>query len=229
MSKPPKPPVLGLVVFAGTVVIAASLSTLAGYYFFELAAKTESEFYSELGTLSLQLAVLVILGALLKLLLDWGFSQRARYSQLLEARKEFLRRVRAVHVEIQNARDLLNAHRSAKTWSKQSRRLMALQPDLEEICEDLKAAHELFPDQGGLVASLEAMVAYLTEAGAEYVRCHTDVDGGWKGNETLDDTINASKMTWAREFMNEGTAYKNKYEVHLKRVKGAMRKGVYGS
>jgi len=95
-----------------------------------------------------------------------------RHLAKLEARKEFLRRVRAVHVTIQNARDLMNAHQSAKTWGEQSRRLMKLRPEVEEISEDLKASDSLFVRQSEIIDGLEGIASYLAKAGEEYVRSH---------------------------------------------------------
>lgn len=90
------------------------------------AGKSLADFYTELGELALQLAVVVVIGALIKAVADWGTSQRRRHAEKLETR--ILRRVRALYVTVANARDLMNAHRTPKTYRKQSRRLMLLRP-----------------------------------------------------------------------------------------------------
>jgi hypothetical protein len=48
--------------------------------------KQVTDFYAKLGELALQLAVVVIVGAFIKVVVDWGTSQRARYREKLEDR-----------------------------------------------------------------------------------------------------------------------------------------------
>jgi DNA-binding transcriptional MerR regulator len=178
---------------------------------------------------ALQLAVVVIVGALVKVVVDWGTSQRARYREKLEDRKEFMRRIRAMHVTIQNARDLMNAHGSPKTWREQSRRLMELRPEVEEIFEDLKASGTLFEKQKEISDGLEAIIAYLQRAGDEYVRSNEAVEGGYKAGRSLRETIDQESMTWVRDFMAGGEDYQKSYEANLGKSKGAMRLEVYGA
>jgi DNA-binding transcriptional MerR regulator len=227
-SGPRKPPILGTTLFIAIAIGAAVASVLVGRYLYDLAAKPAVDFYAKLGELALQLAVVVIVGALVKVVVDWGASQRARYLEKVEARKEFMRRVRAMHVTIQNARDLMNAHQSAKTWGEQSRRLMELRPEVEEICEDLKASDRLFTRQSEIVEGLEAIISYLARAGEEYVRSHGAVGSGHKAGQSLPGTFDEIGMTWVRDFMAGGEDYQKNYEASLTKSKGAMRTEVYG-
>ena len=226
---PSKPPILGTLLFVAVALCVAVVLVLVGRNFYAAAGKPTTEFYAKLGELSIQLAIVAIVGALVKAIVDWGTSHRARYLERLEARKEFMRRVRAMHVTIQNARDLMNAHGSARTWAEQSRRLMQLRPEVEEISEDLKASPKLFAGQTEIVNGLEQIVKYLEEAGMEYVRSHDSVDGGYKAGRSLLDTIEQQKMVWVRDFMEGGEGYKSQYESNLTKSKGAMRAEVYGS
>src|SRR5712691_4345339 len=175
---PRKPPILGTSLFVAVAVCAAVVSILIGWIFYANAGKPMSEFYAKLGELFLQLAILVTAGALVKAVVDWGTSLRSHYLEQLDARKEFMRRIRAMHVAIQNARDLMNAHGSARTWGEQSRRLMQLRPEVEEISEDLKISKGLFAKRIEIVEALEKIVAYLDKAGIEYVKSHDSVDSG---------------------------------------------------
>lgn len=227
-SKPKKAPIVGTILFAAIALLASGGLILSGQYLYSVGGKPVTDFYGKLGELALQLSVVVIVGALLKVLLDWGSSQRARYREKLEHRQEFLRRVRAMHVAIQNARDLMNAHRSPKTWSEQSRRLMELRPEVEEIAEDLKASANLFEKQIEIIDGLEAIIKYLEKAGEEYVNSHEAVDSGYKAGRRLDDTILEEKMSWVHDFMQAGETYKHDYVANLTKSKGAMRHDVYG-
>src|SRR5262249_14241101 len=132
-------------------------------------------------------------------------------------------------VTIQNAKDLVNAHQSAKTWGEQSRRLMELRPEVEEIVEDLKVSDGLFARQTEIVDGLEGIISYLAKAGKEYVRSHDVIASGHKAGKSLSETINKESMTWLRDFMVGGEGYKNNYEENLTRSKGAMRAEVYGA
>ena len=228
-SQPKKAPIVGTVVFAAVALCVAAFSILLGWQLYATAAKPLTDFYTKLGELALQLAVVVIVGAFVKVLVDWGTSQHARYAEKIEKRKEFMRRVRAMHVTIQNARDLMNAHRSPKTWGEQSRRLMELRPEVEDISEDLKASGNLFANQIAIVDGLEKIISYLQSAGDEYVRSHDAVASGHKTGKSLDLTIDEKNMTWVRDFMAGGEDYKSNYEANLTKSKGAMRSEVYGA
>ncbi|MGH6837043.1 MAG: hypothetical protein ACREC9_16265 [Methylocella sp.] len=228
-SGPKKPPILGTALFTAIAVGGSVASILVGWCFYNLAAKPATDFYAKLGELALQLAVVVIVGALVKVVVDWGASQRARYLEKLEARKDFMRRVRAMHVTIENARALMNAHRSARTWGEQSRRLMQLRPEVDEISEDLKASDSLFARQPEIVDGLAAIISYLADAGKEYVRSHDAVDSDHKAGYSFPETVDRKDMTWARDFMAGGEGYQNKYEANLTKSKGAMRAEVYGA
>jgi DNA-binding transcriptional MerR regulator len=222
-------PIVGTVLFATFAVFVAVVAIVIGWSLYAHAARPATEFYAKLGEISLQLAIVIIIGALVKAMVDWGTSQHSRYREQLEDRKEFLRRVRAMHVTIQNARDLMNAHASARTWGEQSRRLMQLRPEVEEISEDLKASRKLFAKQSQIVDGLEAIVTYLNEAGNEYVEKHSAVDRGHKDSQRLLDTISQENMAWVRNFMEGGDGYKNSYEANLTKSKGAMRAEVHGA
>lgn len=225
----PEPPTLKVALFVLAALGVSVMAIAGGAYLYELAAKPKTAFYAELGSLALQLGVAVIVGALIKVVVDWGLSQRARYNEKLEARKEFMRRVRTMHVVIQNAKDLLNAHQSAKTWGEQSRRLMELRPEVEEISEDMKASHGLFAQQATIIEGLEAIILYLTESGREYVDSHGVVDSDFKNGERLATTIHRTGMTWVQDFMQGGADYQQRYVANLSKSKGAMRKEVYGA
>lgn len=223
-----KPSMLGPALFASIAVGMAAMLVFVGRYLYSLSDKAGPEYYAKLGELTLQLAVVVIIGTLLTLILEWGASQRARDLKKREDQKEFLRRVRAMHVTIQYANDLMNAHLSPRTWGKQSRRLIRLRSEVEEIVEDLKASDGLFKRQPAIVDGLEAIISYLGDARKEYVDSHSAIDSGYKAGEGFSETIDKKKMSWTRDFIARGEIFQNRYEANLTRSKGAMRKEVYG-
>jgi len=99
-SGPKKPPMLGTALFGAIAIGVAVASVLVGRHLYNVASKPATDFYAKLGELALQLAVVVIVGALVKVAVDWGASQRARYLEKLEARKEFMRRVLTVIIAV---------------------------------------------------------------------------------------------------------------------------------
>lgn len=227
--KPKRPPIMGTVIFVVATLGVAVLSILVSWQLYRYANRPITDFYTQLGQLALQIAVVVIIGSFVKVIVDWGISQRSRYTEKLEDRREFLRRARAMHVTIQNARDLMNAHQSHKTWGEQLRRLMELRPEVEEISEDLKASGDLFANQIEIIDGLENIITYLQKGGEEYVTHHDDVDKGYKTGKTLAQTIDEKNMTWVRDFMDGGEDFQNSYETNLVKSKGTMRLEVYST
>jgi hypothetical protein len=194
-----------------------------------LGGKTPVEYFTKLGETLLQLSVIVVAGGLAKGLVDWGLALRGRQTEQNTKRLELLRRVRTVHVTIENARDLLNAHESAKTYGEQLRRLMALRPEVEEISEEVAASVDLFVEKAHIRAGLERIVTYLKAGAEEYVKGHKEVDAAHKRGEGLMDTLRAKKMEWVTDLMETGTKYSATYLPNLLLAKQTIRAETYGA
>jgi hypothetical protein len=82
-SGPKKPPILGTALFGSIAIGVAVASVLVGRYLYTVGAKA-TEFYAKLGELALQFAVVIVVGGLVKVVVDWGASQRARHLEKLE-------------------------------------------------------------------------------------------------------------------------------------------------
>ena len=213
---------------AGAAAVAVALILAAGALYSEIPDGRD-EFERQLANLMLQLALIVIAGALVKALIEWGTTQRARHAERADNRMDLLRRVRRMHFTIDAARTLLRAHRSAKSYGEQVRRLMELRPEVEEISEDILASRDLFSDPQGIRGGLEAIVNYLVEAEREYDvgGGHEQVDAGYKAGKTLDETINRFELTWVKDFMAGGPGFETSYVEVVKRTKAIMRADVY--
>jgi hypothetical protein len=214
-------------VVLGAIVVAALLGVVARSLY-DSASDSGGDFERKLGELILQLGVIVVVGAIFNALINWGMNQRAREKERRDKRLDFLKRVRAMHVTIESARTLLDAHRSPKTYSEQSRRLMELRPEVEEISEDLRASPKLFQNQDAIRRGLAGIVAYLNQGREEYVKHHTDVEAGYK-RESLETTMTRHGMEWLIDFIDGGDHYQQRYEQNLVASKEAMRLQVYGS
>lgn len=187
-------------------------------------------FRRKFAELALQLALIVVLGALFKFLVDGYANHRTKLEQDQEKRIELLRRLRAQHVRVSYARRLIMAHGSGLTYTQQVRELMLVIPELEDIAEDVKAAKSLFrPDDTTIVGGIEKLVEYLTGGADEYVRCHGFVDADAIASKPLEVTIREHNMLWVDQFITTVPDFPERYHVALTLSKGSMRKHVYGS
>lgn len=230
ISGPKKPPLFGRFLFVAAAIGAACASVLLGYWLYFLGQKPMTDFYAKLGELALQLSIIVIVGALIKVIVDWGASQRERHLERIAKRLDLMRRVRAMHVTVENCRVLMNAHNTPKTYTEQARRLMELRTEVQEICEDIRASADLFAGRVALIQDLESIISYLEENSAEYIRSHDAMDPSAKGDrQTFLTALEQRKMQWVRDFMDEGAKYDSQYGANLSKAKDTMRSEVYGA
>jgi hypothetical protein len=211
-------------VWCGVVALVGVLAWL-GWGFLKWGGQTWEAYLIKIGELLLQLGILVIVGALVKAAVDWGTSLRARATKRDEERLDLLRRLRAVHVAVSNARDLLMAHQSARTWSEQMRRLMALVPEVHELKEDVAAGHP-FRQQRQIEEGLDGIVSYLTEGRDEYRANHQRIDLDYKREKegfSLSRSLESSQMRWALDLMDAGPRYDAGYAQNLRKSQASIR------
>jgi len=209
-------------------VATAVLLAFSSKFFYSAAGKSNADYLLKLGELTMQLALIAVLGAVAKGLIDWGTASHSRRLDEQERRLDFLRRVRNVHVTMDSATQLLNAHNSARTYGEQLRRLMALRPEIEEVSEDISAAGDLFVECVEIRDRLEAIARYLAEGADEYVRHHGDVTAGDALHQTLRQSIAAHKMGWIHDLMEGGPKFGERYVQNLRETKGRIRREIYG-
>jgi len=219
-----KGPRLFTVLFPISIILIVGTLLAASWYLYVRAGKSSADLYGKAAELALQLAFVILIGALITAYINWGITRRR---EKREKQMDFMRRVRSMHVTVEYARTLLNAHRSPKTYSEQLRRLMELRTEVEEISEDLTASPRLFAYQDQIIVGLGGIIEYLKVAGAEYVRGHGPVAAGYN-KETLDQTIENEELVWVDDFMKGGEEYKKEYDKNLTAAKGSMRLEIYG-
>jgi len=221
------PIVLRRPVFAALSLVLAATFAFLSKQLFELSGKG-SDFTSKLGEHALQIAVIVLVGAAVKEFLEWRTNARANHALRVDLRADFLRRLRSVHMSVLNSRVLMRAHKSAKTWAEQSRRLIASIPELEEIAEDLRVAPALFGEhQPSILNGLEGVVRYLERCREEYVASHEFVDSDWHSRKVLADTIDERRMSWAKDFLAAEGTFSSDYTRNLLNAKLPMRQAVF--
>jgi len=235
-------------VLAVATALALFLGALLTYDF-----STPDTFGRLVAQFLLQVAVVVLGGAIIKFLMDENVKRRdaaekKRAEEDIEAEKkrsehavrmsldqakrtEFLQRIRAKHVQISYAQVLIVAHNSGRTYTEQLRQLMLIAPELEDLAEDLKAGTDLFePSQAAeIIKGVEQIVSFLGRGSIEYVRCHSFVDEDAKRKEKLSNTIARKEMAWVAEVIRSFPSMPQDYVAALNRSKGKLRGIVYAS
>jgi hypothetical protein len=210
----------------GLVVVAIFLGLVAWRLFEESSPDT---FGRALAGLLLQLALIVVLGTVIKLIVDSYADRRARLEREQQERIELLRRMRAQHVKVAFAQRLVLAHQSGKTYAEQLRVLMIVGAELEDLAEDVRATQDLFgDDQGTVISGIEEIVSYLADGSTEYVRCHAKVDADAVARKNLEHMIRAHSMVWIEEFIAPSPDFPDPYVAALEKCKGRMRQHAYG-
>lgn len=222
-------PILKSIAFYVTLVAFAIALVWLGYVMYEGLAVTENLFRRRVADLLLQLALVVIIGAVVKLLIDWGAKINSRFRSRREQKIDFLRRVRDVSVNVNYAQDLMNAHNSGKTYGKSLRDIILLRGEIVEIVEDLKTTSGLFAEQNTIEQALLDINRYLDRGRNEYIRCHDDVGADASNSKKIQYSIERLKMKWIKDFMASGEDYTKEFYNELTKCKGRMRSQVYGT
>jgi hypothetical protein len=190
---------------------------------------------------SIQLGVIVGVGGGVKYLLDSARESNRGEAQRLEKANErlrerrrqridFLRRVRGCHAALDIARNLIRAHNTQNTWFEQSRELMKIRLELEEIGEDLKTTNRLFRENDREIAdALEEIDCYLGKLQGEYVKFKPAADKHALKKETqnLDYSVDELDLKWADDFRNAGPEFEKGYGRPLTIVKSTMRQYIF--
>lgn len=117
----------------------AALFLFAGWILYSRTGKSSTDFYQKLSELSLQLAVIVVIGGAVKAIADWREREKEAIAEQSKQRQEFARRAREMHVSIELAGELLRAHQSPKTYSEQLQNLIRLRFEVQDLQADLTA------------------------------------------------------------------------------------------
>jgi len=217
-------------IFAAVCLLLAIAFFFLSRYFYQRAGKPE-DFVVKIAEYVLEIAVLVLFGAVIKELVDWLIEQRARRRQDEEKRADLLRRLRDVHVKVMYSRDLIQAHNSARTWTKQSRALMQRIPELEEIFQDLHSATDLFREQARIESGINGIIIYLSNCREEYIETHPKIVASNDAQTVInfESAVREHLLPWYKDFLDGSDGYRRNYDENLTKSKGEMRLQVYGS
>lgn len=210
-----------------SLVVAAVVLGVAAWTLY--AHSDPESFARAFADLLLQLALIVVLGTVVKIIVDRYAERRARLEREHTQRLELLRRMRAQHVKVAFAQRLMCAHQSGKTYTEQMRAMMIVGAELEDLAEDVKATGDLFGnDQDEVIAGISAIVEYLNAGSDEYVVCHAKVDADAVANKNLPHMMATHEMVWVRDFTNAFPDLPAPYAEALTKSKGTMRQHAYG-
>jgi DNA-binding transcriptional MerR regulator len=209
-------------------LVASAMVSVAYYIFLSWDADT---YWRAIGGALIEFALIVVLGAGFSQLLQASTDARTAAEEDRAKRLEFLRRLRAAHVQVAHSQKLLRIHDSGKTYTEQHRALMRTSPVLDEILMDLQEARNLFgEDQQTVTQAVEDLIKYLKDGEAEYERCHAAVSDAASVDHTkkLSDMNGpASDLTWTLDFARSGPGFREGYDEPLTAGKGTMRTHVY--
>ena len=217
-------PILRMIFFYAMLVALAAALLLLGYVLYEVDPDT---FQRRFADLLLQLSVVVVIGGVIKLLIDWGAKINSRFRASREQKIDFLRRVRDISVRVNYAQDLLNAHKSGKTYGERLREIILMRGEITEIVEDLKANRNLFEQQSEIERALIEINKYLNRGREEYIKCHDKVDADAKKGKKIQTSIEQLDMKWTKDFMASGEDYSSNFYDELFESKGKMRTQAY--
>jgi len=210
------------------LVLASGLVSVAYQIFLNW---DPDSYWRAIGGALIEFGLIVILGAGFSQVLQASTDARTAAAEDRAKRLEFLRRLRAAHIEVAHSQKLTRIHESGKTYGEQHRALMRTSPILDEISRDLREATSLFgEDQQAIVQGVEYLIKYLGEGEDEYERCHSAVNAA----ASVDHTMKLSEMnrpgcdlTWTLDFANGGLGFQQGYDKPLTASKGRMRTYVY--
>jgi hypothetical protein len=122
--------------------------------------------FGKIAELSYQFVVVVLLGTLLKKVIDDAQERRVVLAAQRDQRAGFVRRLVDVSHRVELARVLVRANRSVKTWSEQmNERVIVAYIGLRDVLHDLNTAAaagtEVFAGREKIVSEIRVMETYL--------------------------------------------------------------------
>ena len=211
---------LGAVFFFGLLLLAAWL--------FEKTTTIESAYLEQMRKSAIQLAIIVLVGGILKAVIDWRTKVNDKTRERIELRKEFLHRIRLAYVSIWNGQVLLIAHRDINIWLEELQKLIAIRPQVEEIEMDLKVSIELLKEKDEIQEGLEVVNTFLEAAEKEYINHRQAVLEWEKTGNSLDEWVSQQETSWTKDFLSQAGHYQKMYDDGLTLSKWNMRKEIYG-
>lgn len=134
-----------------------------------LDSNTRSQISLELTKLLLQFVIIVIIGGVVKMLIDESNRDREHAERLNEFRRALLEKLINAYMGAKRARRLLRARaESVEDYDQQLTIINEIQLELEAIKEQIETAPHAFTDVKNLGSCVESMADYLNQLIEEY-------------------------------------------------------------
>lgn len=171
-----------LLIVLALLAIAASFAG-AGIY----DGQTPDSRASVVGDKLLQLGLIGVGGAALGLVVEAERDARRREEEdererrRLEeedraSRLDLFARVRALHVRVHYAAQLINAHDTPRTYFERTRDLMLVRAELDEVSTEIDVGKVLFDNSKSIRSGLKTMMSFLDKLADEYREWKPTVD-----------------------------------------------------
>lgn len=164
-------PRISVLPIAAVVVLAIAIA-VGAFVIASLDNEDRQELWLEVGKLSWQAVVIVLLGFLLKAALDDSTARKARREGVDRRRSEYIRRLIDVSHKIECARWFIIANRSIKTYDIQMQNCVAAFVELRDIRHDVVndsvGGQQVFANWNDFQPAIEDMERYLEVLIGEY-------------------------------------------------------------
>ncbi len=155
-----------------TLVLIASGMIIAWVYFsaepLEKSDTVRTAILVDLAKTFAQLAVIGVIGAFIKWLLDNHDQTKRARDTTMGLRKDVWRDLRGVYGEVEKARSLIEGAKSALTYGNQLRHIMDLRSLLGEIRHEVAISRDTFSNQDAVKNYVKGMEKYLDRLIEEY-------------------------------------------------------------
>ena len=151
-------------------------------------ANERSDLRRDLAKASLSLAVAASAGVLVKYELDKGHERRKDQSRQRLFKRHMIADLKAVHDGMEIACLLLTAHRTAKTYGEEMRRIIRLRVRVKAVKRAVEDGHVEFGEPrvvDAIKQALTTILLYLRELGTEYEREYLEVSRLQKVDEKI--------------------------------------------
>jgi hypothetical protein len=146
--------------------------------------------WEEAAKASLNLATGIILGGFLKLLLDAHSRAQETRTQRSDFRLDIVNRLELIIDQLETARLLINANRSARTYEEQMRQLLGVRAAVSDVLRSIQTVGLEMDDSDLITSQVKQMEGYIEKLGEEYAKRYSDV-AAW---QSYDEALIRSKI-----------------------------------
>jgi len=211
---------LGLLLVSTLVVVGVYYSSASGPN-----GPFRSDILKEVAKAFLQLAVIGILGAVVKYAFDRRADDQAKTTAENNFRRQMLEKLLGTYRELRKVRSYIEAHQSAKTYGEQMRVIIDVRLDLSEISHAIDTAKGVFKKAEDIKAAVSLMEEYLKELILEFESRYKGLSETQRRTpELIGQKLAELKTLTDFRKGEEGSEYKKKFLPNYRDARDRMRK-----